>query len=258
GTSIDDLRRQIFDASTSTQIILLRCDRKPPTFPAVCPNCEAVASGTFTIERPFILLVYGDDDTPNDSLPVVDSYSVPVCKNCLQQHRTQQLPLSPFLPLKRVLSGPQGFAGLVVIAISGLFFKEALIHLRLVPFVLGCFPLFIGLGLIRPVWRKSQFMTIPQPTPTDLAVDFTPCLSLDYEPNWRAFHFRSHSYATLFRQANNSELWDPKSPEAISAAAQRRTATNRSAWAAGAIVLAIIAALIWYEGPVAFFSSLFD
>jgi|GEM_PF-1645230 len=258
GTTIEDLRRQVFDASSSINLILLRCDQQPPTFPAICPNCEAPSTQSLTIKRSFIFLIYSDGDSPNDSLSVVDTYTIPICSNCLQQHKTQQLPLSHFLPLKRILSGSQGFAGLVVIAISGLFFKEALNHLRLFPFVLGCFPLLIGLGLIRPVWRKSQHMTIPQPTPTDLAVDFTPALSLDYEPNWRSFYFRSQLYAAHFRQANNSELWDPKSHEAKSAAAQRRKATNRSSWIVGAVLLAILAALIWFEGPVSFFTSLFD
>ena len=91
-----------------------------------------------------------------------------------------------------------------------------------------------------------------------MAVDFTPVLSLDYEPHWRAFLFRSPRYAALFRQINGPELWDPKSNQAKSAAAQRRKESNRSTWITGAIMLAIMAALIWYEGPAEFFSSLFD
>lgn len=258
GIGIEELRREIFNAAKLTNIILLRGDRQAPHFPTICPNCEAPATTTLTIERPFIYWIHSNSDTPNSTLPIIDSYKIPFCGNCLNQHQSLQVRPSQLTPIRRIFSDSQGFGGLVVMGVSGLFFKEALIHLRLFPFFLGCFPLLIGFSLIRPVWRKSKYLAIPQPTPVDLAIDFTPSLSLEYEPHWRAFQFRSQLYAAHFREANSSELWNPKCHEANSAAAQRHSESNRSTWIVGAIVLSIIAGLIWYEGPIAFFSGLFD
>ncbi len=256
--TLEQLRSELFRAPQSSNLLFVRSDRKRPVFPALCPNCESPANTSIAVERIFILWLRSDDDTPNDTLPLVDSFTVPFCQNCKNLYNTQQKPPDAFTPLRRILSDPKGFAGLVVIAIACLFFKDALSSLRLFPFVLGCFPVAIGFSLILPVWKKSRHMSLPQPTPVDLAIDFTPALSLEYEPDWRAFQFRSQIYAAHFHSANSTEVWNPKSAEAKFAAKQRRKDSTRSSWIFGLIALALVLYFIWQEGPMAFLNGIFN
>lgn len=196
------------------------------------------------LERTFIFYVHGEGDSSSHTIPCIDWFEVPFCEACAQLDASQRVPPSPWTPLLRIVSEGQGFAGLVVIAISGLFFSEALKRLALVPLVMGCFPLLIGLGLIRPIWRRSQYMSLPRPSEVGLAFDFTPLLSLDHEPAWRAFYFRSPLYAAQFGQLNAAQIWDPQGPAAEAAAVQRKQDDKRGTWFAAAIVAALVLWLI--------------
>lgn len=244
GNSTVEQVRQALTQAPANQLLRLQNSGTPVQFPAICPNCEQPAHRPLRLERAFILYVYQGSDSPNYTVPCIDAFDVHFCEACARQHAGQTVSPSPWTPLLRIMSDGQGFGGLVVIAISGLFFSEALKRLTLVPFFMGCFPLFIGLALIRPIWQRSRHMSLPRPTEVSLAFDFTPVLSLDHEPSWRAFYFRSPLYAAQFRQLNAAQLWDPQSPAAKSAATQRRKDSNSNTWIVGSIVAALVLWLI--------------
>ncbi len=256
GTTLDQLRAAIFNAPPETNLVLLQSLDDSLRFPPICPNCEKPASSRLKIERVFLFYVYKSDDSPNETVPSINTLEVPFCNECQQQQRARQTLPSPWTPLKRILSESEGFAGLVVIAISFLFLSAALKSFTLTPLLLACLPLSIGYFLLRPVWKKSEHMSLPKPTTIDLAFDFTPFVSLEFEPAWRAFQFRSQSYAEAFRQANSHQLWNPQSPAAKSAAKKRNRVSHKSAWIMGAILLAFVLYMIWKDGLVNFLSDL--
>lgn len=236
GTTVEEMRRAVYEAP----VVMVRLDRGGVRFPAVCPNCGAAAGARIRMERAFLFHVDSGDDTPNSTVQSIDVYDVPFCERCVGQHRGEVTAPSPWTPLKRVMSEADGFAALVVMGISLLFFKDALLRLKVVPMLLGCVPLGTGLWLVRKPWKNSRHMTLPKPTSVDSAVDFTPPLWLEFEPAWCAFEFRSEAYAELFRQANEGQLWSRQSREARGAAAQRKEKSFRTNLIVGAVVLAIV------------------
>lgn len=256
GTTLEQLRAAIFKAPPEANLVLLQSLDETVVFPPVCPNCAKPATSNLHMERVFLFYVYRGSEAKNETVPSINTLDVPFCNGCLQQQRAHQTEPSPWTPIKRIFSEAEGFAGLVVIAISYLFLAEALKRFSLFPLLLACLPLSVGYFLIRRVWQKSKHMSLTKPTNIDLAFDFTPFLSLDFEPAWRAFQFRSQSYAEAFRQANIHQLWNPKSPEAKSASSKRKRALNKSNWIVGAILLAIVLYMIWQEGLVNFLSDL--
>ena len=245
GTTLYQLRRAVLDAPPTANLVLLRLSDSAVHFPPVCPNCEQPAASTLRVERAFLIHVQNDDDTPNDTLQCIDACDVPFCEVCLRQHRAQLTPASPWTPLRRILSHANGFAGVVVMGIALLFLNSALKRLSLFPLLLATLPLTIGFWLLRSAWLRSRHMSVSQPTSVDLAFDFTPSLSLPFEPQWRAFQFRSAHYATLFRQANIAELWNPKSMEAQSAAAQRQQHSSKSTLVIGVVLGLFLLWTIW-------------
>ncbi len=208
----------------------------PVQFPSVCPNCHSPAVRALRLERTFTIYDPSGDDTPNSTVHSIDAFDVPFCDSCIHRQFSQRTGHSPWLPLRRILSEANGFAGLVVLAISGLFFQAALQEWRIAPVLLGCLPLATAYWLISTTWRNSQHMAIPTPTAVESAIDFTPVLSLSYEPAWRAFQFRSPVYANLFREANRDRLWNPASPGARSSARLRERESTRTNLIVGAIV----------------------
>ena len=256
GTTLEQLRAAILKAPPEANIVLLESPDETLLFPPVCPNCGKPATSNLHMERVFLFYVYRGGDAKNETVPCISTLDVPFCNDCLEQQRTHQTEPSRWTPIKRIFSEAEGFAGLVVIAISCLFLAEVLKRFSLIPLLLACLPLSVGYFLIWPVWQKSKYMSLAKPTNIDLAFDFTPFLSLDFEPAWRAFQFRSQSYAEAFRQANIHQLWNPKSPEAKSASRKRKRALNKSNWIVGAIVLAIVLYMIWQEGIVKFLSAM--
>ena len=255
GTTLEQLRAAIVNAAPDANLILLQTANDHLHFPPLCPNCEKPAASKLKIERVFLLYVYKSDDSPNETVPVINTLEVPFCNECQQQQRAQQVRPGPWTPLKRIVSESEGFAGMVVIAISFLFLSAALKSFTLTPLLLAFLPLSVGYFLLRPVWKKSKHMSLPKPTAVDLAFDFTPCLSLEFEPAWRAFQFRSQSYAEAFRQANSHQLWNPLSSAAKSAAKKRNQVSSKSAWIIGSILLACVLYLIWRDGLVQFLSD---
>ncbi|WP_031500258.1 hypothetical protein [Bryobacter aggregatus] len=244
GNTRGDLRRAIRSAPPEANLVLLT---GTPRFLPICPNCEARATHTLHVERPFLFHIPADDETPSSSESTIDAFEIPFCDRCLQQQRSSIVAQSPWLPLRRIFSESHGPAGVVVMAISLLFFIQTLKHFSLVPLLLGCIPLAIGLSLLIPVWRKSAYMAVPAPTEVDQAVDFTPILSLEFEPAWRAYLFRSSNYASQFRAANESQVWDLKSKAAAAAAAARRKKTNRTNWIIGTILGVFCLWMLWDE-----------
>ena len=245
GTTLEALRQAVMQAPAGTNLILLQDGTVH--FPAVCPNCGQPAAATLRIERGFLFHVQSGDDTPNDSAQSVDEYDVPFCDACLERQRSEQVPLSAWTPVRRILSEAEGLAGVAVMGIALMFFTAAVQTLSLFPLVLGCFPFGIGFWLARSTWNKSRHMSVPKPTGVDLAVDFTPLIALAFEPAWRAFHFRSQRYAELFRQANLVGLWNPRSVEAQSAAAKRNKDSFRMNLIVGTVVAAVLLWSLWSE-----------
>lgn len=240
GTTHDDLRNAVLGAAQEANLVLLRYDDGALNFPPSCPNCGQRADSKLILVRPFLIYVYSTGDSGNYTEPSIDVLEVPFCAACAGRQRSEQVAPDSWMPIKRIFSESEGFAGLVVIAISGLFFSTALTRLSLVPLFMGCFPLMIGIWMIRPVWKKSQYMSLPQPTNIDLAFDFTPNLGQAHEPAWRAFQLRSHEYAEQFRSMNSRLLWSEHSPQATSAAALRakdRAKSNLLAWIFGGVIL---------------------
>jgi hypothetical protein len=180
---------------------------------------------------------------------------IPFCNACLHRHHSEQRDPSVWTPLVRILSEAEGFAGLVVIVIAGLFLAAALQRLSITPLVLASLPLTIGGWLLRSTWNKSWHMSIPKPTSVDLAVDFTPVIALPFEPPWRAFQFRSQSYADLFRHANLRQLWSQSGVEAQSAAANRQRESSRTNLVVGAVVAALVLWSFWGESLFQYVTS---
>lgn len=119
------------------------------------------------------------------------------------------------------VSDANGFASLVVMATAGLLLRSAVTRLSLFPLLLAAMPLSVGFWLLRSTWQRSRHMSVPKPTGVDLAVDFTPSISLPFEPHWRAFHFRSRHYASREQTSTNSgtrTAWtlSPRPPNAAS------------------------------------------
>ena len=248
GTTLEHLRKAVFEAPPEANLILLRLQDGTVRFPPVCPNCEQPAASTLRIQRAFLFHVQSGDDTPNETVPSIDAFDVPFCDACLHRQRSEQSAPSYWTPLLRILSEAEGFAGLVVIAIAFLFLASAFKRLSVFPLVLASLPLTVGFWLLRSTWNKSRHMSLPKPTSVDLAVDFTPLIALPFEPVWRAFQFRSQPYADLFRQANRPHLWSQHSLEAQSADAKRRRDSSRTNLIIGAIVVAILLWSLWREG----------
>ena len=247
GTTHDALRNAVLAAKPEANLVLLRFKAGNPRFPPSCPNCGQVANSRLKIERPFLIHVYKSGDSGNYTEPSIDVLEVPFCAACVGLQCSAQTAPGPWTPVKRIFSEAEGCAGLVVVGISGLFFSSAVQSLSIFPLLLGCLPLMIGIWLIRPVWKNSYYMSLPQPTNIDMAIDFTPNLGLAHEAGWRAFQIRSGEYAEQFRSANARQLWSPHSVEARSAAelrAKDRTKSKLIAWVIGAALLLWI---LWVE-----------
>ncbi len=253
--TIEQLRSAIRKAPPEANLVLLQSQDETLRFPPVCPNCGKPATSTLHIERVFLFYVYRGSDSKNETVPTINTLEVPFCNDCQQQHRAQQVEPSPWTPLLRIVSEAEGFAGIFVIAISFLFLQAAIRQFSLTPLLIASLPLSVGYFLIRPVWQKSRHLSLPKPTNIDLAIDFTPFVSLEFEPAWRAFQFRSQSYAEAFRLANNDQQWNPRGPEAKSASKKRKRTSNKSMWIIGAILLAFLVYAIWDEGLVNFLSD---
>ena len=247
GTTHDDLRRAVLTAAPEVNLVLLRYEEGKPHFPLSCPNCGQMANSRLKIERPFLIHVYNSGDSGNYTEPSIDVLEVPFCATCVRLQCAEQAAPGPWTPVKRICSEAEGLAGLVVIGISCLFFSSALGSLSLFPLLLGCFPLIIGIWLIRPVWKNSYYMSLPQPTNIDMAFDFSPNLGLAHEPGWRAFQIRSGEYAKQFRSANARELWSPHSDEATSAANLREKEQKKSKLIAWVIGVALLLWILWVE-----------
>lgn len=244
GCRPSEVRRALRAVQSDPRVVLLY---GIPVFPKICPNCGRMAAITLRMERSFLILSDDDSDTEESRYPVLEHFDVPFCESCLAERQRGQIALSPWVPVRRLFSKPNGFAGLVVIAISGMFFKDALFEFRLFPLLLGMLPLSIGIWLIRPVWKNSYYMTVAKPTKVELALDFTPSLGLAHEPGWRAFVFESASYAEQFRNLNEAQLWNTHSPAAARAAALRRRDSNKTNWIVGVIVAAVLLWTVWSE-----------
>lgn len=252
GTTLYQLRDAVLRAPPETNLVLLRIQSGPVHCPPVCPNCEQPATSTLRIERAFLIHVQSDDDTPNDTLQSIDTVDVPFCEGCFQQQRAQLVAPSPWTPLRRILSDAKGFAGVVVMGVALLFLNAALERLSLFPLLLAAMPISVGFWLLHTAWQRSRHMAVPTATSVDLAFDFTPSLALPFEPNWRAFLFRSARYAALFRRANIAEFWNPNSMEAQTAAAQRQKQSSRSTLIVGVVLGLFLLWVIWddYLAPV--------
>ena len=247
GTTLEALRTAVIHAPPESNLVFVRTQGDAIRFPSACPNCGLPASSTMRIERAFLFHVEHDSETPNETVQAIDAFDVPFCGACLDRQQAERRAPSPWMPLRRILSHSEGFAGLVVIAIAMMFVSAAVRERRVFPLVLGSLPLAIGFWLLRGTWKRSRHMSLAKPTSVDLAVDFTPSIALPFEPYWRAFHFRAPQYAALFRQVNAGKLWDPRSPEARDAAAKRRRESSRTNLIVGAIVVAVLLWTLWQE-----------
>jgi hypothetical protein len=247
GTTLEDLRRAVFEAAPEANIVLLRSQDGTVRFPPVCPSCGEPAASTLQIQRAFLFHVQSGDDTPNHQVASIDVVGVPFCNDCLNRQLSLRRVPSPWTPVGRIFSEAEGFAGLVVITVAGLFVASALTNLKATPLVLSILPLIVGCWLLRSTWNKSRHMSLPAPTQVDLAVDFTPFIALPHEPAWRAFQFRSQTYADLFREANLPYLWNQHNPMAKSAAAKRDRDSSRTNLFVGTIVVAVLLWSLWRE-----------
>jgi hypothetical protein len=137
--------------------------------------------------------------------------------------------------------------GAAVAGIGFAFLFDAITEWNWFPLALSLWPFAVGGWLMRSTWRKTRHMAVPQPTQTDLSVDFTPSLALEFEPEWRAFRFQSTQYAGAFASANAEAVWHPASPEAARATARRGRKSRGSMIAAGVFVTAILLWFLWDE-----------
>ena len=246
GTTLAQLRRAM---AATAQVIGVEGQA---LFPALCHSCGQAAAQAVPITRSFLLYVEGSGDSSNETQPLVETLAIPLCQACQTQRGSMQQGPPPWLPVQRIFSQPTGPAGLVVIAISCLFFKDALLEFRLFPLLLGLLPLGVGLSLILPAWKKTRYMALAKPTAIDQNFDFTPILSLPYEPAWRAYYFALPEVANRFQQANQHQLWDAHGQAAKEAAKERKVQEARSFRKVGLILIPIVLWYLWDE----FFSDL--
>src|SRR4051812_5682499 len=126
GTTMEELRRAVVSAPQHENVVPVRADTGPLRFPVVCPNCGQAAGVLVRVERAFLFLVHSYDDSPNSTEQSIDTFHVPFCPPCARKQGQQQRPPNGLLPLRRVLSRAEGFAGLVVLAIGGMFIPDIL------------------------------------------------------------------------------------------------------------------------------------
>jgi len=151
-------------------------------------------------------------------------------------------------------SGGLGLGGLAVFCVGLLFFNHGLLKFDRVALAIACVPLLLGAFLMRISWRVNRHVTIPNETSVSLSVEMSPGLDAKEEPYWRAFRFRLPKYAGLFRQVNESQLWDPQGSEAQAARARRKEKAGRYNWLYITIGVIVILFGVWSEYIEPFFN----
>jgi hypothetical protein len=244
------MRRRLREDGAQERLVLVCWRQAAPVFPPICPNCMAPTAGQLKLERVHNLR-HEDSEGDISEQRTVEELSFPVCAACLQRHRAEQRPVGSGALLRRLLgisrSGGLGLGGLAVFAVGLLFLQHGLVNFDKVALAIGCVPLMLGAFLMRISWKVNRHITIPNETSVSLSVELSPVLSVEEEPIWRAFRFRLPSYAGLFRQANEGQLWDPQGTEAQAARAKRKEKAGRYNWLFIAIGVVVILFGIWSE-----------
>lgn len=198
-----------------------------------------------------------DSEGGSSEQRTVEELSFPVCAACLQRHRAEQRPAELWTLIRRLLgfsgNGGLGLGGLAVFCVGLLFLNHGLLKLDKVALAIGCVPLLLGAFLMRISWRVNRYLTVPNETSVSLSVEMSPGLSVEEEPSWRAFRFRLPKYAGLFRQANESQLWDPQGNEAQAARARRKAAAGKHNWLFITIGVIVLLYGAWAEYIEPFF-----
>lgn len=191
-----------------------------------------------------------DGDGPQDTVYLIESFDVPFCDRCIATHQATQVRPDPHLLWKRLIGGGragEALGAVFVGVVALLFLKEALFNLRVAPLIMAALPGAVAFFLLRGNWRRNEYMSVIPATEVSSAVEFTPDLSLEHEPAWRAFRFRDAGYVSRFRLENATLLWDPHGETARSARAKRRKSRVRTMWIIGLAVTAVLLFGLWQD-----------
>lgn len=232
------LRHRLRDAPDDTTVLIAE-RAGPPAFPPVCPKCGQTAQTVVPVRKAF---GYSSED--QGTIRSVDEYRVLFCDGCARQHASEQKPLSPWVPVLRILKGDGSNIGGLFICGVGLFFlSEAVKTLSPILLAFSALPWLVGGWLVRATWTRNRYLTVSPPTSISSTVDFSPDLAQAHESPWRAFYFQSPPYASRFREANAARLWDIYGAEARAAREKRRSSSRRTMWVVGLI---FGAAFVWW------------
>jgi len=251
------MRAQLRSGPADERVVLVARRHSAPAFPPVCPNCMAPAGSELKLQRVYNLRLE-DSEGDISEQRTVEELSFRVCAPCLQRHRAEQRPVGIGALVSRLLgfsgSGGLGLGGLAVFCVGLLFFNHGLLKFDRVALAIACVPLLLGAFLMRISWRVNRHVTIPNETSVSLSVEMSPGLDAKEEPYWRAFRFRLPKYAGLFRQVNESQLWDPQGSEAQAARARRKEKAGRYNWLYITIGVIVILFGVWSEYIEPFFN----
>ena len=241
GSTREQLRQAVKAIASNPNVVLVT---GAVQFPLLCPNCGAPAQRTLEVKRAVQTFLY-NEDSPNETLYEIQSFAVPFCEKCIQQHFAAARPADASLVLKRLFlgSGAGEALGAAIVAIIALFFvKEGLIRLSIFPLIMAFLPGSVAFYLLRKNWTANEYMSAPVSSDVTSAVEFTPDMALAYEPMWRAFRFRDAGYAAQFRAINTPQIWDPQGEAAKQARTKRRTSTAKTN---KVVVIVIVIVLLW-------------
>jgi hypothetical protein len=224
------------------QSVSVREDRGPIVFPDCCPVCLQVANIGVLVEKTFARV---EDSESGGTSTLVGGFLVPFCEGCVRRHAAEDKPLSPWLPVRRVLSGGTGLGGLFVFGIGLFFLKEAILRTGIVLFVVAAFVLLMGSYLVVSEYRSNRHLAVRPRTSVTRTVEFSDVQAQDYEPPWRTFQFENAEYGRRFAEWNAARLWNPAGVEARAASEKRRRAERRNVAIAIAVFVPVVAYWLW-------------
>jgi uncharacterized membrane protein YeaQ/YmgE (transglycosylase-associated protein family) len=149
---------------------------------------------------------------------------VPVCSSCADRHRAEWKPIGFFERIWPALKSEKTIAFIFPFLGALFFFSKVLEDAARGNFtraaVMMAPVLFFG-SIAGFLWKQildtSQQYGIPPDTAVSGSFSFSSRKKRLFEPERRRFEFHNERFAKAFVEANRSNLWDPRSPEAINA-----------------------------------------
>jgi hypothetical protein len=186
------------------------------SFPPLCANCGNPAQQRLKYKKEFVRM--SDSDTPNTRVSVV--VSVPFCAPCMEKHKAEG-PGPSLLAniLSRLLSLAQLLGMLAFGAAAGVAGYYALRNLgqKDLKFFYGLtgvagFLLLPALGLLLALLEGTEIIRIERQNSITRAFDFGDSTAAPFRTPTFVCTMRSDSFASAFRELNQSLAYDPAGP----------------------------------------------